>query len=113
MELQSVVGTSCASPEWTIHIVPDRYLIYLQIISLQRIVYKVVVVVEFCIYLDWPFKHEPVMYMKPLSCPLTVIYPLYKSELLHLRLRSSFAGAHIIFAPALRSAATVCAHLYR
>jgi hypothetical protein len=23
MELQSVVGTSCASPEWTIHIVPD------------------------------------------------------------------------------------------
>jgi hypothetical protein len=24
MELQSVVGTSCASPEWTIHIVPDR-----------------------------------------------------------------------------------------
>jgi hypothetical protein len=25
MELQSVVGTSCASPEWTIHIVPDRY----------------------------------------------------------------------------------------
>jgi hypothetical protein len=26
MELQSVVGTSCASPEWTIHIVPDNIL---------------------------------------------------------------------------------------
>jgi hypothetical protein len=25
MELQSVVGTSCASPEWTIHIVPDTF----------------------------------------------------------------------------------------
>jgi hypothetical protein len=23
MELQSIIGTSCASPEWIIHIIPD------------------------------------------------------------------------------------------